>query len=530
MSSISGRQFFLKMLMNDDQVAEFRAALELPPSPVNYPSNAFLFGSDYPVHLLRKFHPPADKALLLWTFFEQNVSPLAPILHRPTTLKLLLETYEGLQCLSQDSEALLLVIYLAAVISMTQDQCLGHLGVGRATCIQKFRFAVEQALSKAGLLSTDSFVLLQAAVLYLTCIRREDTSKFTGSMTSIILRLAQGLGLHRDGTRFGLSPFETEMRRRLWWHIYLLDLRASEDQGISRQISSDMFDTHLPTNLNDEDIVPESETTPQSNGGFTDLTFLLVRCEISIAFSHEASGITDAKASQSRPTPLSMDYFHQYREYIDETYLRKCNPSVPIQWVCATTARLILAKYWIMTRSSLASSGGRSGTPGSDRSRLLTLSLEAVKYSYLLEKHVLTSGWAWLFHSYIQWHAVALILSELCVLPRSAMTDQAWEIMSAAFDTWLLDPCQQNAMLWKSIMQLKKRADASLLRQLSITAETNRGWGIPYSIPPSNLMRAPGLAGFIAPGPATMLPGIDWLTNAISMQPEDYGQTQSPAV
>lgn len=54
-------------------------------------------------------------------------------------------------------------------------------------------------------------------------------------MTAAVHRIAHGLGLHRDGTRFGLSPFETETRHRLWWSIYLLDLRASEYRGIGLQ-------------------------------------------------------------------------------------------------------------------------------------------------------------------------------------------------------------------------------------------------------------------------------------------------------
>ncbi|OGM49421.1 hypothetical protein ABOM_003494 [Aspergillus bombycis] len=507
--------------------AEFHDGLQLPPSdgvgipetrssPVNYPSSFFLFGPDYPVHLLRKFYPPAGKALLLWKFFQQNVSPLVPILHRPTASKLIRDAYESPDSQFQDSEALILVIYLAAVISMTEDQCLGNLGVCRATCIKNFRFAVEQALSRAGLLYTDSFILLQAAVLYVTCIRREDAPKFTFSMTSIIVRLAQGLGLHRDGTLFGLSLFETEMRRRLWWHIYILDLRASEDHGIVRQINSDMFDTHLPSNLNDEDIVPELDTIPQQNDGFTDVTFLRVRCEISVAFSHDAIHNVDATVTLSNTKLSSKDSFHQTRQYIDKKYLSKCNLSVPIQWVCATASRLILAKYWIMTRYALANSGSPSVSTCLDRSQLLVLSLKALKYSHLLENHVYTSGWAWLFRSYIQWHAASFILSELCVLPRSAMTDQAWAIVSVVFDTWRSDASQQSAMVWKSITQLKKRADTSVLQRLSTTAGANGGWRVPYNIQPNSPINAPELAMFDAPGLDTTLPDIDWLMDAIS--------------
>lgn len=51
-------------------------------------------------------------------------------------------------------------------------------------------------------------------------------------MTGLLVRISHYLGLHRDGSQFKyLTPFEVEMRRRVWWVVVLLDVRASEDQG-----------------------------------------------------------------------------------------------------------------------------------------------------------------------------------------------------------------------------------------------------------------------------------------------------------
>jgi hypothetical protein len=97
-------------------------------------------------------------------------------------------------------------------------------------------------------------MLLQAAVLFLTCIRQQDDTRFVWTMTAVVLHLAQGLGLHRDGSNFGLNPFETEMRRRLWWHICLLDMRSSEDHASDPQVYEAFYDTRLQLNINDDDI------------------------------------------------------------------------------------------------------------------------------------------------------------------------------------------------------------------------------------------------------------------------------------
>jgi hypothetical protein len=39
----------------------------------------------------------------------------------------------------------------------------------------------------------------------------------------IIISIALNMGLHRDGALFKLDPFETEMRRRVWAILVMLD-------------------------------------------------------------------------------------------------------------------------------------------------------------------------------------------------------------------------------------------------------------------------------------------------------------------
>jgi hypothetical protein len=92
-----------------------------------------------------------------------------------------------------------------------------NFGVEKDTLLRQYRFGVEQALARARFLNTNEIVTVQAFVLFLVCVRRHDDTRFVWSLTGLALRIAQSLGLHRDGTKFGLSPFDTEMRRRLWW-------------------------------------------------------------------------------------------------------------------------------------------------------------------------------------------------------------------------------------------------------------------------------------------------------------------------
>lgn len=88
------------------------------------------------------------------------------------------------------------------------------------------------------------------------------------------------MGLHRDGTAFGLKPFETELRRPLWYHICLLDNRSSEHNGCEPIVPGEFaFDARLPLLINDSDLTPDMNTPPPERDEMCDMTFCLMRCE-----------------------------------------------------------------------------------------------------------------------------------------------------------------------------------------------------------------------------------------------------------
>lgn len=90
----------------------------------------------------------------------------------------------------------------------------------------------------------------------------------------IILRLAFRMGYHRDPSTFPgtTTPFDGEMRRRVWLHVFQLDALFSFQIGLPSMIPAECCDTHVPRNLNDADLHvgmsalppsrPSSEYTP----------------------------------------------------------------------------------------------------------------------------------------------------------------------------------------------------------------------------------------------------------------------------
>jgi hypothetical protein len=63
-------------------------------------------------------------------------------------------------------------------------------------------------------------------------------------MLSIVLRTAQALSLHLPDPPFIVSPFEKEMRRRLWLGIGLLDTLTSLARGTEPMMKLDWLESH----------------------------------------------------------------------------------------------------------------------------------------------------------------------------------------------------------------------------------------------------------------------------------------------
>jgi hypothetical protein len=118
-------------------------------------------------------------------------------------------------------------------------------GEDRNIMLTRYRFGLEQALARANFLYCEETIVLQAFVIFLCLLRRNDDARKIWTLTGLAVRIAQTLGIHRDGSHFGLLPFEIEMRRRLWWQVCILDARSSEDHGCDPTIVQAQFDSKM---------------------------------------------------------------------------------------------------------------------------------------------------------------------------------------------------------------------------------------------------------------------------------------------
>lgn len=113
--------------------------------------------------------------------------------------------------------------------------------------------------------------------------------------------------------------------------------------------------------------------------------------------------------------------------------------------------------------------------PQETKDKLFITSLENVEYSLLLETEARTLKWGWLFRTFVQWHAIAFLLSELCVRTKGEAVERAWRALEATAGRWwfpLNDGSPngkgQQGCLWKPLKRLLAKAKAAREKELAL--------------------------------------------------------------
>lgn len=276
------------------------------------------------------------------------------------------------------------------------------------------------------------------------------------TLIGLAARIAYGFGLHRDGDGQAFSAFEAEMRRRIWWQILVLDIRASEDRGSEPIFAENFFNTIMPCNINDEDFKYESPHPLHSRTGPTEMTL----CLLSMDASYTGWKINcRSPASESRNLTLQEreEIVKKYIERLKFTYLVGCDSFDQRTRLLRMMGQYWTGKLWLNLyyplQHRMPSQQIQSRTQG------LQTAVKFLNVNELIEQHSSSTGLAWLFKTYVPWHAVAVILVELCAQPRGTLADQAWQIIQSRFKDWNGRVADiKEAMVWGPIKNLLKRA------------------------------------------------------------------------
>lgn len=309
----------------DDADGAHDAPTGLPSMALSYdPISGALLGHSQD---LLEFHPSHEDAMKLWTTHVENVEPLCRILHVPSTAKMLDAVSRQPSTATRSQECQLFAIYHFAVYSMPDEDCLRLLGQRRSDLLVKYEHAMRQALVNASWLKTTEMPVMQALTLFLMSGRGSIDPHTFWMLTGIAVRIAQRMGLHRDGEALGLPPFEVQMRRRLFWQIIPIDGFAGQHSGTGISMPPNSWEVKKPLNIGDDQIYPGMTHQPEEQAGATDMIYVLARAELTEFYSKKAATMRDGRGPslQIRPSEENARFIDEVEQAIESKYLRYCD-------------------------------------------------------------------------------------------------------------------------------------------------------------------------------------------------------------
>ena len=196
-------------------------------------------------------------------------------------------------------------------------------------------------------------------------------------------------------------------------------------------IREESFDTQLPMNINDSDLLPDAVLSPQPRVGLTDMTLTLLSCDVGSAVRILQQSRPALRSIFDRPAPMSIEQkdsmVHQFHQQLQSKYLQYCDSPHPIAYLTKTACELYTCKMELK----------RTGVPISkeQNDKIFVTSIKVLEYSRNLQTDK-TKPWHWFYRTFFQRHAVASLLSELCERNPDEHVTHAWELLDLAFQDW----------------------------------------------------------------------------------------------
>ncbi|KAJ5714342.1 uncharacterized protein N7483_011523 [Penicillium malachiteum] len=370
-------------------------------------------------------------AMKLWTVHVHNVEPLCKILHIPTTTNMVEIASQQPATASKANECLLFAIYHSAVFSMTDEDCVQEFSQSRTPLMLLYRNAFQQALVNASWLKTTEMPVLQALVLFLVAMRTQMDPHTFWILTGVAVRIAQRMGLHRDGESLGLPPFDVEIRRRLFWQLLPLEGYAGQVSGTGIALAPDSWDTKQPLNINDDQIYPGMTQQPFEQEGASEMIFCLTRTEMSNFYTRTGVRMKEVGASiQFRASTELESAIDRVLGIIEAKYLRYCDIVNPLHFLTLGIARSAANAVRLRNRMKK-----RANIDDRERRELFHLAQTILDTDIVLCSNPNMKNFQWQIKAFFLWDALLCMLTSLAKVGflSSAELDTTWRKMGEIY-------------------------------------------------------------------------------------------------
>jgi hypothetical protein len=220
------------------------------------------------------------------------------------------------------------------------------------------------------------------------------------SLMGIANRVAERMGLHRDGEVLGLSVLRSEERRRMWWQLQYMELTVANHVGAMSSSVFGKWDAKLPANLDDNDLSPEMGTLPAERAGLTSMSNCLWKY-FTFHMHRELRWASDSSQPWERATAM----INNIEESLRVKFVQHCDLLDPLHvnlqlGIC----QVIIAARRAVRQPSLVNAK-ISDMSRRERDELLDICMKNLEYCILIQTNEVIKGYLWHNATFFPWAA-----------------------------------------------------------------------------------------------------------------------------
>ncbi|THC88359.1 hypothetical protein EYZ11_012196 [Aspergillus tanneri] len=125
-------------------------------------------------------------------------------------------------------------------------------------------------LQQVSVFETGNLTLVQALLLLSNYAQKRNKPNTGWNFLGLAVRMAMSLGLHKEFHGWNISLLQREIRRRLWWGVFIFDSGAAKTFGRPILLPEDrVMDAKHVLNIHDEALISTTTVLPQEVNGPT---------------------------------------------------------------------------------------------------------------------------------------------------------------------------------------------------------------------------------------------------------------------
>ncbi|KAL9101868.1 MAG: hypothetical protein Q9163_002913 [Psora crenata] len=201
--------------------------------------------------------PPRSEGMNYADVYFRITNPYAPVIHKPTFIKLLSHVYDDPTFQPSVAETVLVHAMFAILYCQFASRA-AHNTEQRAKLSQSSNLHYHYALGFfAQLMASHTLADVQALALLCIHVRNLPKPGASWMLTSITLNLAIELGLHRSAKNWApatskRSVLEIEMRKRVFWSLVWIHVLVGGSLGRPMALGAQDWDVEVPEMVDDE--------------------------------------------------------------------------------------------------------------------------------------------------------------------------------------------------------------------------------------------------------------------------------------